>query len=137
MKIGFSFGRCIRDIVNGLVDEDDVFLIISKTFITDSSEIADIITEYGYREDYLLGCDLDKATEIGERLYLDRKIYQPRMFRKQFGRNYIPEDFVWMDLTPTVVSDELIDTQVEQAWKNYILALKLSSSKKIPNKDDF
>lgn len=31
MKIGFSFSRCIRDIIDGKVDKDDVICIIART----------------------------------------------------------------------------------------------------------
>jgi len=31
MKIGFSFGRCVRDIVKGIVDIDDVMCVIART----------------------------------------------------------------------------------------------------------
>jgi hypothetical protein len=31
MKIGLSYSRCIRDIVDGVVDIDDVLVIISRT----------------------------------------------------------------------------------------------------------
>ena len=31
MKIGLSYSRCIRDIVDGVVDPEDVLVIISRT----------------------------------------------------------------------------------------------------------
>jgi hypothetical protein len=31
MKIGLSFSRCLRDIVDGKVDIDDVMVIIART----------------------------------------------------------------------------------------------------------
>lgn len=31
MKIGLSYSRCVRDIVDGVVDIDDVLIIISRT----------------------------------------------------------------------------------------------------------
>jgi len=31
MKIGLSYSRCVRDIVNGVVDIDDVLVLITRT----------------------------------------------------------------------------------------------------------
>ena len=31
MKIGLSYSRCVRDIVDGKVDIDDVLIIVSRT----------------------------------------------------------------------------------------------------------
>ena len=31
MKVGLSYSRCVRDIIDGVVDYDDVLVIISRT----------------------------------------------------------------------------------------------------------
>lgn len=134
MKIGFSFGRCLRDIVNGTVAYDDVYLIVSRTAIMDSSQIPNIVDAYLHRPDYLM--DLDEATciDFGERLYLDGKLFQPRV---TYGRNprSVAEDMVWMDLAPTIMGEDQDAEQVMQSWKNYQLALKMTSLKKFPIRD--
>ncbi len=53
MKIGFSFGRCIRDIVNGEVGYDDVAWIISGTALRDEENVKFCIQDYMYRYVYL------------------------------------------------------------------------------------
>ena len=47
MKIGFSFGRCIRDIVNGEINIDDVAFLITATRIRDESHrLASLVTTW-------------------------------------------------------------------------------------------
>lgn len=138
MKIGFSFGRCLRDIVNGTVDYDDVYLIVSRTLIHDSSQVGLVVEEYLYRPDYLMGLDEEKCYEIGSRLYLDGKLYQPRV--SGYRPKMVAEDAIWMDLAPTITGEDQNAEQVMQAWKQYQLALKMTSLKKFPDidlRDDF
>lgn len=132
MKIGFSFGRCLRDIVNGTVDYEDVYLIIARTAIHDSSQIDDVVEEYLFRPDYLATLDEDLCKDIARRLYLSGKIYQPRLL----GHFVSPvrEDAVWMDLAPTIMGDDQQAEQVKAAWRNYQLALKMTSVKSFPKK---
>jgi hypothetical protein len=140
MKIGFSFGRCLRDIVNGSVHYDDVYLIVSRTAIYDSSQIDYVVEEYLRRPDYLMGLDEGKCYDYGQKLIIDRKLFQPRI---TYGYNPRPvaEDAVWMDLAPTITGEDQASEQVVQAWKQYQLALKMTSLKQFPAvhhlKDDF
>lgn len=132
MKIGFSFGRCVRDIVNGSVDYDDVYLVVSRTLLRDSSHVDDVIAHYLTEPGYLLGLDEGKCYDIGTKLYLDGKLYQPRVY----GHNprKVAEDAVWMDLMPTIMGEDQASEQVTHAWKQYQLALKMTSLKKYPSK---
>ena len=134
MKIGFSFGRCVRDIVKGLVAYEDVYLIVSQTAFFDSSQIEEIIEEYLNRPDYLMDLDEVECNEVAKRLYLDGKILQPRLQGRRARR--IVEDAVWMDIMPTIMGDDAQSEQVVQAWKNYQLALKMTSLRKYPSKED-
>lgn len=138
MKIGFSFGRCLRDIVNGTVDYDDVYLIVSRTLIQDSTHVDGVVEEYLFRPDYLMGLDETKCYEIGQKLYLNGKLYQPRKYG--FHPRMVAEDALWMDLAPTIMGEDQASEQVVQAWKQYQLALKMTSLKQFPAhslKDDF
>lgn len=134
MKIGFSFGRCLRDIVKGLVDYDDVFLIVSRTAISDSSYIDDMVEEYLYREDYLMGLDADQCREIALKLFLSGKLYQPRLQGHRVS--LVSESALWMDLSPTIMDDSQKSEQVKAAWRNYQLALKMTSLKPFPKPTD-
>lgn len=140
MKIGFSFGRCLRDIVNGTVDYDDVYLIVSRTLIQDSTHVDGVVEEYLYRSGYLMGLDEAKCYELGQKLYLDGKLYQPRKYG--FHPRMVAEDALWMDLAPCILGvDEdgtspMESEQVQSAWKQYQLALKMTSLRKYPSKEE-
>jgi len=67
MKIGFSFGRCIRDIVNDEVGYDDVAWIISGTALRDEEAVRFCIQDYMYRHDYLEGLDETTCMDVGIR----------------------------------------------------------------------
>ena len=54
MKIGFSLGRCIRDIVRKKVDIEDVLVIVTRTHSRDLAGILDIVDEYKYERTYLM-----------------------------------------------------------------------------------
>ena len=53
MKIGFSLGRCIRDIVMGKISEDEVAFVITSTCIREIDQLAPVIIDYMSRDDYL------------------------------------------------------------------------------------
>lgn len=134
MKIGFSFGRCVRDIVKGVVDFDDVYMVVSQTMIFDSSQVDDVVEEYLSRPDYLMGLDEGKCLEVASNLYLSGKLHQPRCQGKR--ARMIVEDAVWMDIMPTIMGEDAQSEQVVAAWKQYQLALKMTSLKKYPSKAD-
>lgn len=134
MKIGFSFGRCVRDIVKGIVDFDDVYMVVSQTMIFDSSQVDDVVEEYLNRPDYLMGLDEGKCLEVANDLYLSGKLHQPRCHGKR--ARMIVEDAVWMDIMPTIMGEDAQSEQVMTAWRQYQLALKMTSLKKYPSKAD-
>jgi hypothetical protein len=127
MKIGFSFGRCVRDIVNGKVNIEDVMCIIARTHITHEDQIPEIIDAYSDRASYLLGLDISKCIDVGQEIYRRGLLHQPR--RVGAHAPAISESFVWMDLTPTKDSDNPL---VEKAWRDYMMALKLTSTEVLP-----
>lgn len=134
MKIGFSFGRCVRDIVKGIVQYDDVYMVVSQTMLFDSSQVDDVVEEYLCRPDYLMDLDEGECLEVARNLYLDGKLYQPRCHGKR--ARHIVEDAVWMDIMPTIMGDDAQSEQVIAAWKQYQLALKMTSLKTYPSKED-
>jgi hypothetical protein len=122
MKIGFSFGRCIRDIVNGEVDYDDVAWIISGTAVKDAEAAKFVIQDYLYRPDYLYGLDEEKCYEVGMRLFNEGKVFQPRLQDIRAFR--IPEGAIWADLFPTNVSES---DAVKKAWDAYRFMLHMTT----------
>ena len=122
MKVGFSLGRCIRDIVNDIVTYDDVAFIISGTALRDEDAIKACVEQYMWRNDYLSGLDQDQCTEIALRLYTEGKVFQPRLQDIRAFR--IPEGAVWADLFPTNVSDR---DAVKKAWEAYRFMLHMTT----------
>lgn len=120
MKIGFSFGRCIRDIVQGDVSVDDVAFIIAATNIHDSEQLDQVIQEYSYRNDYLSGLDLAECQRVGLLLWNSNRILQPR--REGMHRHMQPEGAIWVDIFPTAVSE---NQSVKTAWDNYRFMLHM------------
>ena len=120
MKIGFSFGRCIRDIVQGDVSVDDVAFIIAATNIHDPEQLDRVIKEYGYRNDYLSGLDLAECQRVGLLLWNSNRILQPR--REGMHRHMQPEGAIWVDIFPTAVSE---NQSLKTAWDNYRFMLHM------------
>jgi hypothetical protein len=137
MKICFSFGRAVRDIVLEKVHFDDVYLVVSRTSMFDSTHVDDVIAHYLREPTYLLGLDEGKCYDVGLKLYLSGKLYQPRLYGQSVRQ--VAEDAVWMDLSPTIMDEAGTSEQVVQAWKQYQLALKMTSLRKFPEigSDDF
>lgn len=118
MKIGFSFGRCIDDILNGRIEYSDVLLIVARTLMRNTDDIKDVIIHY-VNEGYIRG-DLQDAVDIGERLYKDGKLHQPRYYGARVPQ--VGNGEIWMDLAPTVDSQS---ETVKQAWKQYQMLMRL------------
>lgn len=123
MKIGFSFGRCIDDILNGRVPYEDVLVIIARTRISSIEEIRPVVAYY-VADRYIRG-HIDDAVAIGERLFREGKIHQPRCFEAPV--THVENNGVWMDLAPTINTD---NETVVQAWKSYQMLLRLTEEEK-------
>jgi len=120
MKIGFSLGRCVRDIAKGIVDIDDVAFIIAATNIDDTDLLKMVILSYSSEEDYLYGLDEDLCQQIALSLWNSNKILQPR--KQGIKRHMQPENSVWVDIFPTKPSANSI---VQNAWNNYRMLLNM------------
>ena len=123
MKVGFSLGRCVRDIVKEVVDYDDVVVIVSGTRFTTQEELTRIVEEYMYRNDYLYGLDEQKCQAIATMLFRDGKIHQPRNFGTYRGA--VMPEAVWADLVPT---GGFTDPMVQEAWQAYRSMLGLTGN---------
>jgi hypothetical protein len=120
MKIGFSLGRCIRDIVNGEVTVDDVAFIIAATNIHDKEQLSRVIDAYLWEPTYLSGLDEDKCKEVASILWDTNRILQPR--REGMHRHKQPENSVWVDMFPTKPT---ANDNVKRAWDSYRLMLHM------------
>jgi hypothetical protein len=121
MKIGFSLGRCVRDIVNGDVTIDDVAFIIAATAIRDGEEhLQAVIDDYLYRPDYLEDYDADECQRVAKELWDTNRILQPRL--QGLHRHRQPENAVWVDMFPTNLSE---NASVKTAWDQYRFMLHM------------
>jgi hypothetical protein len=124
MKVGFSLGRCIRDIVMDVVDINDVVVIVAGTRFETQEHLVPIINEYMYRAGYLDGLDESECQGVASVLFREGKIHQPRNFG--IYRSMMQEDAVWADLLPT---GGHTDPMVQEAWQAYRSMLGLTGNK--------
>jgi hypothetical protein len=120
MKIGFSLGRCVRDIVRGDISIDDVAFIIAATNIRDEAQLVNVINNYLYEPTYLADLDRDQCQEVALQLWDSNRILQPR--REGMSRHAQPENAVWVDMFPTKPT---ANENVRRAWDNYRLMLHM------------
>lgn len=120
MKIGFSLGRCVRDIVMNKVAEDDVAFIITATCIREEEQLDPVIEDYMYRSDYLEGLDFEECKRVAHNLWNSNKLIQPR--REGIHRHKQPASSIWVDIYPTEVTD---NDAVKKAWDAYRFMLHM------------
>lgn len=123
MKIGFSLGRCIRDIVKGTVEEDGVAFIIAATCIHEEEQLDRVIEDYLWRDGYLAGLDEDRCKEVAHNLWHSNKILQPR--RQGLHRHMQPEGSIWVDIYPTELSE---NPAVRRAWDSYRFMIHMTEN---------
>ena len=127
MKIGLSYSRCVRDIVDGTVDIRDVLIIITRTDFDprDNDQWAGIWTGYGggqtlgdpwsnpewnnygpEREADFLGVTLE--------LYESGRLHQPR----QFGARPSRRSEIWLEaVLPSSELDQ--NPAAREAWDRF------------------
>ena len=109
MKIGLSYSRCVRDIVDGVVDIDDVLVLITRTDFDphDDDQWSGIWIGYGGGTDnaYSRGffsqsnpewagyMDEDRFRSVSIELWETGKLHQPRKFGAHPARR--PE--IWLE----------------------------------------
>jgi hypothetical protein len=121
MKIGFSLGRCVRDIVKENVSINDVAFIIAATNIHSEEQLKHVVEDYMYRDDdYLYGLDEEQCQAVALDLWATNRILQPR--RQGMHRHRQPENAVWVDMFPTVASES---DAVKKAWDAYRFMLHM------------
>lgn len=131
MKIGLSYSRCVRDIVDGKVSIDDVLVIISRTDFNprDDDEWAGIW--HGYRSRNGLSLpewisykaeDEEKFRNVSIELLEQGKFHQPR----QFGAYPRRLPHIWLD---TILPSEDLEANpsVKAAWEKFLMIAELSS----------
>ena len=132
MKIGLSFSRCLRDIVECRVDYDDVLAIIARTDFNPNEDAHWNAIWDGYRyggmsnpewagaEPTLSDKEANEVyRNVAKTLYNGGKIHQPR----QFGAHPARMPYYWLECV--VPQDEMNPAQ-QKAWDNYKMITGLS-----------
>lgn len=119
MKIGFSFGRCVRSIVENEVDINDVLCVIARTHMETEAHVEYVISQY-LRTHYLRGMDPDRCIEVGLELFRSGRVIEPRA--NGIRAMQVPSEYVWMDLFPTVPT---ANEATKNAWQSYRMLLGL------------
>lgn len=132
MKIGLSYSRCIRDIVDGIVNPEEVLVIISRTRFDPHMEKEWKDIWDGYRGRGAFGTarewahyDEDREQEFRDvtlNLWADGKLHQPRNFGAYPQR--LP--YYWLE---TVLPDSELESRpvVKEAWERFQILAGLSN----------
>ncbi|MDA9953094.1 hypothetical protein N9D61_01925 [Planktomarina sp.] len=132
MKVGLSFSRCIRDIVEARVEFDDVLVVVSRTdFDPHNGQHWEGIWD-GYRYGGMsnpewAGAEPTLSDEeasnvyrnVAKQLYDSGKFHQPR----QFGAHPPRMPYYWLEC---VMTPEEHNPAQQKAWDNYKLITDLA-----------
>ena len=140
MKIGLSYSRCIRDIIDGKVALRDVLVIVARTDFDprNDEQWRGIWEGYGggtnpggiwSNPEWAGYNDEDKFREVTLELYNTGKLHQPR----QFGAHPARLPYYWLECV--VPRDEMSPAQ-QKSWDNYQLITGLTKTPTEIN-DDF
>jgi hypothetical protein len=140
MKIGLSYSRCIRDIVNGIVDIDDVLIVIARTDFdphdddqwqgiwegySGGSAATSMRGLFGGSNPEWFGTtdeDEDKYRSVSIELWESGKFHQPRKFGAHPRRR--PE--IWLEAV--LPNSELeANPSAKMAWEKFQTIAGLSS----------
>jgi len=130
MKIGLSYSRCVKDIVEGKVNIDDVLVLITRTNFDPTNDeqwkniwdgytigIFSHVEWYGYTDE-------QKFREVTLHLYNSGRLHQPRKFGALTPRR--PK--IWLETV-------LIDSELEHnpaaknAWEQFQMIAGLTDVK--------
>jgi hypothetical protein len=123
VKIGLSYSRCVRDIVDGVVDINDVLVLITRTDFDPhvDNEWKSIWSGYrsrsgwsqpeweGYEDE-----DEQKFRDVTMELYDSGKVHQPR----QFGAHPTRRPEIWLE---AVLPNSELDSNpaAKAAWDKF------------------
>jgi hypothetical protein len=128
MKIGYSLSRCIKDIVEGHVDPEDVQVLITGTYFDPTLDDQWDNVWHGYAFEHSIWGGLrDREDEVRAatlQLWHDGKIHQPR----KFGADRRSPSYHWREVV-------LMDKELDQnpaariAWEKFKMIAELTNIK--------
>jgi len=135
MKIGLSYSRCIKDIIEGRVDINDVLVIISRTNFDPNDDDEWRGIWFGYTTgggrtapewiEYAHGPEGEAMfRDMTMKLYNSGKIHQPR----KFGAYPTRRSEYWLE---AVLPSEELDRNpaAKKAWEQFQVVANLSNVK--------
>jgi hypothetical protein len=127
MLIGTSLGKCLKDILDGTVKEDDVLVIVSNTMCPDLPRLMAVVDEYYYnrpRADYdLTAHTIEDAQALAQRLFESGKLHQPRCFKEDWQRRGHSHKDTWHEIVP---SPSTYNQSVIDAYGQYRMLAELA-----------
>ena len=127
MKIGLSYSLCVRDIVDGAVNIDDVLVIIARTDFDPHNDVQWTELWQGYGGGQTMGSpfsspewigykdeDEDRLRSVSIELWESGRLHQPR----QFGANPRRLPHIWLE---TVMCNDDLETNpaAKMAWDHF------------------
>jgi hypothetical protein len=140
MKIGLSYSRCVRDIVDGKVDINDVLVIISRTDFDphDDKQWQSIWIGYGggtissFSGSFFSGAnpewagynDEDQFRSVSIELWESGKLHQPR----KFGAHPKRMPYYWLE---TILPSDELDSNpaAKKAFEQFQIIAGLTNTK--------
>ena len=136
MKIGLSYSRCVRDIVEGVVDINDVLVLITRTNFDphDDEQWKGIWEGYGGGNGGAMSIysmpewgkypaeDEDRFRSVSIELWETGKLHQPR----KFGAHPTRRPEIWLE---TFLPPEELEMNpaVKRAWQQFQIVAGLSN----------
>lgn len=105
--IGFSYSRCVRDIIEDKIRQEQVLRIISRTSCTKIEDFDYLIDElsssgYGYYRKTFYGLDVEKIKFITRNLWYRGAIIQPRLLQLPDVFSFAPSyQHHWQPIMPS------------------------------------
>jgi hypothetical protein len=137
MKIGLSYSRCVRDIVDGIVDIRDVLVVITRTDFDPriDEQWTSIWTGYGGGQtfgdpfsnpewmDYTAEDEI-RFRDVSIQLWEEGKLHQPR----KFGFHPPRRREIWLE---TVLPESELESRpaVKDAWDKFQILAGLTGVK--------
>ena len=140
MKIGLSYSRCVRDIVDGVIDIADVLVIIARTDFDPNDDKQWEGIWAGYHDAYGMSNpewfnyppqDEDRFRSVSIELWETGRLHQPRKFGAYPKR--VP--YYWLEAVPTVEDIDKNPT-LKKSWEQFQVVSGLSGKVNTKNFND-
>ena len=127
MKIGLSFSRCVRDIVDGTVDINDVLVLITRTDFDPNNDVQwkSIWNGYHWNNPEWANYpdeDEQKFRDVSLELWNQGKMHQPR----KFGAHPLRRSEFWLE-TCLPDSELVRNPAAKTAWDQFQVIAGLSN----------